>query len=96
MYKISHEIYTKLSEELIEKISSIKYYSGVIEFECDDVDIRFVATLIPHFMREKFNNREILSLHELVPVWWEMHTTTLDGECINDFDFNTFKEYICQ
>ncbi len=95
MYNISHELYTLLSERLIERISSLSYYSGVIEFEHDDADIRFVATLIPHFHEERLLDGKILTLRDITPVWWEIHTTTLDGEQINDFDFKTFKEYIC-
>ncbi len=96
MYAISHEIYTQLAERLIERISTLHYFSGVIEFNSNQVDIRFVATLIPHFKKEQLPEREYLTLREITPVWWEMHTTTDEGECINDFDFTLFKGYICQ
>ncbi len=96
MYKISHSIYSQLSERLIENISSLNYFSGVIELECNDVTIRFIATLIPFFREELFFGNKIVVLSDLTPVWWELHTTTSDGEQMNDFDFKIFKEYICQ
>lgn len=96
MYKITHELYTQLAERLNEAITSLHYFAGTIEFEYDDADIRFVATLIPHHSSIELDGCQILTLRDITPVWWEIHTTTLDGECINDFDFKTFKEYLCQ
>ncbi|MFI3303580.1 MAG: hypothetical protein SNF68_02765 [Rikenellaceae bacterium] len=96
MYKISPNLYTQLANELFESITSLSFYTGVIEFEYDDTDIRFVSTLIPYFRPEFGNETTEYILYDIIPVWWEIHTTTLDGEEINDFDFTTFKEYICQ
>lgn len=96
MYKITPSIYTRLAEELTEKITSLSFFSGSIEFEEEDADIRFVATLILHTREVSFPEGLIAMIYDIDPVWWEIHTTTLDGEQINDFDFTTFKEYICQ
>ena len=33
-------------------------------------------------------------IDNIVPVWWEFHTVTEEGEVINDFDFAELKEYL--
>lgn len=96
MYKFTPALYTALAEELTEKLRSLCFFSGSVEFESDDADIRFVATLILYFRTESFPEGLADVLDDVVPVWWELHTTTLDGEVINDFDFDTFKHYLCQ
>lgn len=96
MFQITTSIYSRLASELLDKISSKSIFSGSIEFETDEVDIIFIATIIPYFHREEFSEGEMETIQNIVPVWWELHTTTLDGEVINDFDFETLKFLLCQ
>ncbi|MFI3258615.1 MAG: hypothetical protein R3Y16_00800, partial [Rikenellaceae bacterium] len=93
MYIFTSNEYKELSERLRESISSLNFYSGVVEFETDNVEIRFIATIMVYFRRDHYPEGEVNTLIDMVPVWWEMHTTTLDGDVINDFDFTTLKEY---
>ncbi len=96
MFKIDNLIYEQLAEELAAQITLNQLLSSKIEFENDDVELTFTATLIPYFKRVQLLEEEVDVLSNLIPVWWEVKTITLDGEVINDFDFKTFKEYICQ
>ncbi len=96
MFKIDHLIYEQLAEELSSQIKLNQLFAGSIEFETDDADIKFTATLIPYFDTIEFTEGRAEVLSNIIPVWWEVETTTLDGKVVNDFDFQTFKEYICQ
>ena len=31
---------------------------------------------------------------DLVPVWWEFHTFSAEGEMLNDFDFSEMKRFV--
>jgi hypothetical protein len=33
-------------------------------------------------------------IDNIIPVWWEFHSTTDEGEVLNDFDFAELKEYL--
>jgi len=45
--------------------------------------------------QESFPEGRIVDIIDnIVPVWWEFHTVTDEGEVINDFDFAEFKEYL--
>ena len=33
-------------------------------------------------------------IDNIIPVWWEFHSTTDEGEVFNDFDFAELKEYL--
>ncbi len=96
MYKISPNLYTRLAEHIYEEITSPTFYSGVIEMDDDEVAIRFVSTLIPYFNKEEYNGSTRYTLRDIVPVWWEIHTTTNEGEVNNDFDFSTLLNFIVQ
>ncbi|MFI3305191.1 MAG: hypothetical protein R3Y68_01600 [Rikenellaceae bacterium] len=96
MYIFSPNTYSRLVGMFLEDLSSLTFYSGTIEFEQDDVEIRLVATIIPYHRREYCDGSDRYTIKELVPVWWELHTTTPEGEVDNDFDFSIFKDYICQ
>lgn len=96
MYKFSHSTYTQLASELTERLTSFTLFNGTIEFNVENIEFRFTATLLIYLRDESLPEGDISIIDNIVPVWWEMHTTTLFGEINNDFDFNIFKEYICQ
>ncbi len=96
MYRTPNELYTTLAEVFSERITSDNLYSGVIELSYNEVDIRFIVTVIPFFRQDCQNGVNIYYLHNLIPVWWELHTTLPEGEVINDFDFSILKDLICR
>lgn len=96
MYQIRSIIYNRISDKLLDSINPSTIFSGAIEFSTDEVDVRFIATIIPFYNRECTFEGVIEVLHDIVPVWWELHTTTPEGEVINDFDFETLKYLTCQ
>ncbi len=96
MFQITSTIYNSIAIKLLDSINPSTIFSGAIEFDSDDVNIKFVATIIPYYTHEYVPEGVIEILYDIVPVWWELHTTTQEDEVINDFDFETFKYLTCQ
>ncbi|MFI3282871.1 MAG: hypothetical protein SNG10_05005 [Rikenellaceae bacterium] len=96
MFQITSNAYNCLAQKLLDSINPTTIFSGAIEIFIDEVEIRFIATIIPFYTREYYSEGVVEVLHDIVPVWWELHTTTQDGEVMNDFDFETFKYLTCQ
>ena len=53
-----------------------------------------VASLIIYRKRVEMPEGVIEIIEDIVPVWWEFHTTIDGVELINDFDFSALKEFI--
>ncbi len=96
MLTINQPLYEQLSELLIEGINGKGFYSGAIEIEEEQADHRFSATLIIYYKEHIYPEGSIMQIDNIIPVWWEFHSTTEQGEILNDFDFSTLKETICQ
>lgn len=97
MYEVSSKLYFELSQRLIEALSADDYYSDSIEFEFDDVTCRLLVSAVIYSQSECLpEGREIRFISDIIPVWWEFHTFTEDGEVINDFSFNELRNYIKQ
>ncbi|MFI3328166.1 MAG: hypothetical protein SNH79_03130 [Rikenellaceae bacterium] len=98
MYTFSHTDYERIAEMVSEQIKSTSLTQLNITLENDEesADITLKALVVPIVESEKLHHRTIKSLHGITPVWWEVTTTTLDGEVINDFDIKTLNEYLEQ
>ncbi len=94
MYEILPQIYEKTAQKLCDSVDGMNYFSGTIEFSHEDVECRFVVSLIIYRKNFEMPEGSIEAIEDLVPVWWEFHTTVAGVEHINDFDFSLFKEYI--
>lgn len=96
MLLITPTFYQRLGDLLVEAIDSTDYYSGDIELGDLEVDYRFSSTLMIYYAEEIYPEGCQTIICDIVPVWWELHTFTEDGEWLNDFDFNTLKAYVCR
>lgn len=97
MFQITTQIYNRIAVELQNHTNHTNIFSGNIEFVSNDgIEVRFVATIIPYYHREEFPEGIVDILYNIIPVWWELHTTTSEGELLNDFDFETLKFLTCQ
>ncbi len=96
MFKIDTTTYERLAEELASQITSDSVFAGKVAIETDDADITLTITMIPYFTQVDYPEGRVDVLENIVPVGWELRTITLDGDVINDFDFQTFKELLCQ
>ncbi len=96
MFQITSQIYNRIADELQNFVSPSTIFSNTIQFEHNEIEIYFTATIIPYYRLEHFPEGVTELLFDIVPVWWELHTITIDGEIINDFDFETLKFIMCQ
>mgnify|MGYP003534979484 FL=1 len=95
MYTISSKVYLEVAERLSALIGFSHYYSGSFEIDFGEVTCRMVLSAVVYRHQESFPEGRIVDIIDnVVPVWWEFHTVTEEGEVINDFDFAELKEYL--
>lgn len=95
MYSVLPELYLETAVRLCEAVDSENYFSGSIVFHfAEEIQCRLTTSVIicrePLRLPEGTTN----AIADLVPVWWEFHTTGDQGEWLNDFDFTELKKYI--
>ncbi len=96
MLTINPTLYERLAELLVEKIEFRTYYSDIITLEDQIADYSFSATLMLYLRDEEYCGSNESVITDIVPIWWEFHSTTEDGEQLNDFDFKILKQIICR
>ena len=57
-------------------------------------DCRFTASVIVYRTRLSQPEGDAEPVSDLVPVWWEFHTFSAEGEMLNDFDFSEMKRFV--
>ena len=75
---------------LVEK----SFYSGSFSFDYGSKECRFVASIVIYRSKECLPEGDADRIDDLVPVWWEFHTSDQAGERPNDFSFSELKEYL--
>jgi len=93
MYRVSSALYNELAWRLAERIGRDGYFSGSIELETAGAECRLVLSAVVYRRRETMPEGESEIISDLVPVWWEFHTATEEGEAINDFSFGELRKY---
>ena len=73
MFQVSSELYDEIAIRLREAFGGGGFYSGSVECAVGE------TLCWPEGCRRR--------LTDVVPVWWEFHTVTADGEVPNDFSF---------
>lgn len=92
MYNILPELYDITTEMLLERVGRSEYFSGSIEFDYGDVECRLTVSVIVYRRREVLPEGELDLVCDMVPVWWEFHTTVGGEERLNDFLFTEIRE----
>ena len=87
MYNVSTQLYLDLADKLFEQIASKEFFSGAISLDFGAVECRLVATLIVERQMRPDVEFSFPRITNLVPIWWEFHTTIDGGEVLNDFSF---------
>ncbi len=93
MYNISPALYNEVAEHLTERMGRNGYFSGSLEFASNDVECRLVLSAVVYRRRESMPEGEREVISDVVPVWWEFHTVTEEGEVMNDFSFGELRKY---
>lgn len=95
MYTVLSKVYLEVAERLSALIGLSHYYSGSFEIDFGEVACRMVLSAVVYRHQESFPEGRIVDIIDnVVPVWWEFHTVTEEGEVLNDFDFTELKEYL--
>lgn len=92
---VSYTIYTRLSQLLLEEICRDNYYSGYIEITDEEVHYHLSTSIFIYRPKSTLTTSDTAIISDIVPVWWELVTTTLAGEQLNDFDFRRLKNLLC-
>ncbi len=95
MLKIDPILYEELAPLLIEAIDGREFFSDVIYLDDEQVEYRFMATLMIYYRQEHYPEGYAHQIDNIVPIWWEFHSTCSAGEELNDFDFKLLKDIIC-
>ncbi|OUN75407.1 hypothetical protein B5G09_12550 [Alistipes sp. An54] len=88
MYSVSTELYEEVATRLAEAIGGGSYFSGSLTFDREGIECRLTASVIVYRRRESYPEGDRDAIADLVPVWWEFHTTGPEGEMRNDFTFS--------
>ncbi|MFR9524422.1 MAG: hypothetical protein SNH94_07605 [Rikenellaceae bacterium] len=95
MLIINSTLYERLADLLVDAIDGKEFYSDAIYFEDDQAQYCFSATLMIYYREHRFPERNEMQVENIVPVWWEFHSITSEGELLNDFDFALLNLVIC-
>lgn len=91
MYSVSTELYEEVASRLRDAIGGGSYFSGSLTFEWEGIECRLTASVIVYRRRVSYPEGDRDELTDLVPVWWEFHTTGPEGEFPNDFSFSELR-----
>lgn len=94
MYSVSSELYRQVTARLAEAVGASGYFSGSIEGEAQDAEWRLTVSVIVYREHVSAPDGDYDAISDLVPVWWEFHTFTTDGEVLNDFSFSEVRRLI--
>lgn len=97
MYQISSTLYLQVLNLLVGHIDNKGYYSGSFELDFDDIRCRMTLSAVIYRSKDIDAEHHQRGIDDIIPVWWEFHTLTANGdgeEILNDFSFNELRTYL--
>ncbi|WP_418983615.1 hypothetical protein [Alistipes sp.] len=91
MYSVSPELYREAAARLAEAVGGSNYFSGTVRFPFGDTECRLTGSVIVYRKRESLPEGDGERIADLVPVWWEFHTSIEGREVLNDFSFSQLR-----
>lgn len=88
LYTVTPALYEETYTRLAEAIGGRNYFSGSVCFPFENATCRLTTSVIVYRRTESLPEGDFEAIDELVPVWWEFHTETGEGEVPNDFSFS--------
>ena len=80
MFQVSSELYDEIAIRLREAFGGGGFYSGSVECAVGETLCRLTASLVLYRSDDRWPEGCRRRLTDVVPVWWEFHTVTADGE----------------
>ena len=96
MYEVSDQLYLEVADRLRSRFGDGDYFCGRLDFEHEQVVCHMVLSAVIYHHIHRCERGDVRLISDVVPVWWEFHTILADGEVLNDFSFNTLREYLKQ
>lgn len=96
MYIITSEVYDRLAARLRDAIGESCYFSGSVAVVDGDTECRLTASLIVYRERTASVEDPAECISDIVPVWWESHTTCGAEEMLDDCDFAEIRRRITE
>lgn len=93
MYTVPTKLYEDIAARLCEKTGRGGYFSGSLSFVDEDVDCRLTTSVVVIHRHTPLPEGDCDTIEDMIPVWWEFSTTRDGEELLNDFSFNTLREY---
>ena len=90
MLNITSEIYRLVADRLRDAVGDADFFSGTIAVAAD-LDYTLRTTLLIYRREVSDESGSWSAIYDLVPVWWEFHSVTGEGEVLNDFDFEELR-----
>lgn len=94
MITIDTETYVNTAHNLLAAIGRSNFFNGSVTCDRHEFYCTLRTTLLVYRKSERLPEGERAVIRDIVPVWWEFHTETTFGEELNDFSFDTLKEYL--
>ncbi len=93
MYTVSSSLYNDVASRLVELVGRAGYFSGSVTFDDAGTECRLTLSAVVCRHLERMPEGDFDTISDLVPVWWEFHTVTEEGEVPNDFSFSELRKY---
>lgn len=94
MYSVSSELYHEVATRLADAIGPRDYFSGSVAFAFGGVECRLSVTAIVYRRQVSLPEGPADEIADLVPVWWEFHTSDDASEQLNDFSFGALRWFL--
>ena len=94
MIQITPNFYEHIAQVLLDQLYGQGYFSGSFEFDFDSISCRMVLSAVVHYHANDPSVGYAGGVKDIVPVWWEFHTITDEGEQLNDFSLNELRQLI--
>lgn len=78
-YPIIPELYGIVARKLLDEIGEKSFYSGSFSFDYGSKECRFVASIVVYRSKVCLPEGDADRIDDLVPVWWEFHTSDQVG-----------------
>lgn len=94
MYTISSLLYDETARRLRDAIDGRSYFSGSVRFDFEGTECGLTLSAVVYLSRREMPEGAFDAIDDIVPVWWEFHTSDEYGEMLNDFSFAALKEHL--
>lgn len=100
MVSFNESMYKNLAQMLISAIGNGEFFNGSVEMDFEDFHSTLKTTLIIYREKECPDRSEVSSgpsdgrITDVIPVWWELSTTSVSGIINNDFSWRELRKYL--